>query len=113
MRNVFYVLLAGVFWGVISIFFNNLQKIGFNTFQCVALRLGFAALLLFINIITKDRNLLKLKPKDLPIVIGMGLCLIGSSLFYLWDIDIVGSSAVPALLLDTAPIFVFVLSVVF
>ena len=113
MKNALYIIFAGVCWGLISIFFDNLQKIGFTTFQCVALRIGFATLLLLIVILIKDRRLFKIKPKDLPIFIGMGLCCLGSSVFYLWDIEMVGSSAVPALLLDTSPIFVFVLSVVF
>ena len=113
MKNVLYIIFAGVFWGSISIFFDNLQKIGFTTFQCVALRITFAALLLLIVILIKDRRLLKIKPKDIPIFLGMGLCCLGSSVFYLWDIEMIGSSAVPALLLDTSPIFVLILSVIF
>lgn len=113
MKNAFYIIFAGVFWGLISIFFDNLQKIGFTTFQCVSLRISFAALLLLVVILIKDRRLLKIKLKDIPIFVGMGLCCLGSSVFYLWDIEMVGSSAVPALLLDTSPIFVLILSVIF
>ena len=113
MKSVLCIIFAGAFWGIISIFLDNLQKIGFTTFQCVALRISFATALLLIIVLIKDRKLLKIRLKDFPIFIGMGLCCLGSSVFYLWDIDIIGSSAVPALLLDTSPIFVLILSVAF
>lgn len=113
MKNVLFIIFAGVFWGLISIFLDNLQKIGFTTFQCVAIRISCASILLLIIILIKDKKLLEIKLKDLPIFFGMGLGCLGSSVFYLWDIEMVGSSAVPALLLDTSPIFVLIMSVIF
>lgn len=113
MKYVSYILFAGILWGIISIFLHGLELIGFSTFQCVALRLFFATLFLLIVILVKDKKLLKFRLRDLPLFIGMGLGCLGSSVFYLWDISLCGSSAVPALLLDTSPIFVLILSSVF
>lgn len=113
MINVGCVILAGIFWGVLSLPLNALQNIGFSVFQCAGIRIFFTTLILGVFLLFYNKKLFIIQLKDLPFFIGMGLCSLGSTVFYLWDISEIGSSSVPALLLDTSPIFVLILSILF
>lgn len=79
--------------------------------QVVAIRVSFSAITLVIYLLLKDKKLLKINLKDIPLFIGTG---VGSIIFfnycYFEAIKIIGGSAVPALLLYTAPIFVMIIS---
>ncbi|MGN1225379.1 MAG: DMT family transporter [Ruminococcus sp.] len=111
MKNTVYIMIAGVLWGIISIFVNLLKEIGFHSMQIVSIRVFFSALILVIYLLIKDKSQLKIKWKDLPFFIGTGLCsIVFFNFCYFEAIDIIGGAAVPALLLYTAPIFVMVIS---
>lgn len=113
MKNTFYILLAGCLWGIISIFINRLNDMGFQSIQCVALRTLITALILLVCLLLTDREKLKVHLRDLPFFLGTG---IGSIVFfnycYFRAIQMTGSSSVPALLLYTSPVFVMLLSAV-
>ncbi len=114
MKNTFYILSAGCLWGIISIFINRLNGMGFQPMQCVALRTLITALMLLICLLLTGREKLRVRLRDLPFFLGTG---IGSIVFfnycYFRAIQMTGSSSVPALLLYTAPVFVMLLSAVF
>lgn len=111
IRNTVYIIVAGILWGIVSVFVTQLQSFGFSSIEIVALRVFFAAVLLTVYILIKDKSKLKIKLKDIPLFIGTG---IGSIVFfnfcYFKSIEIIGGASVPALLLYTAPIFVMIIS---
>ena len=114
MKYSVYVILAGILWGVISIFINILSAAGFTSMQCVALRAFFTVLMLFFYILITDRSKFKVRLRDLPCFLGTGiLSIVFFNFCYFRCIEIMGSSAVPALLMYTAPVFVMLLSAVF
>ena len=48
IQNIFYlcILAAGVLWGTIGLFFNQLSALGLDRFQVMLLRIGIAAVCL-------------------------------------------------------------------
>ena len=113
MKNVFLVILAGVCWGVVSIFVTKLQAAGFSSMQCVALRMFFAMLVLLVYLLITDRSKLKIHIADLPYFIVMGFVSMAfTNLCYFKCLEAIGSSSIPTLLLYTAPIFVVIISAV-
>lgn len=114
MKYSVYVILAGILWGVISIFINILSAAGFTSMQCVALRAFFTVLMLFFYILITDRSKFRVRLRDFPCFLGTGiLSIVFFNFCYFRCIEIMGSSAVPALLMYTAPVFVMLLSAVF
>lgn len=114
MKDTIYIILAAGLWGIISIFINILNDIGFNSLQCVAVRAVFTALILLIYFCITDKAKLKIKFKDIKYFIGTGIfSIVFFNYCYFEAIEIIGGSSIPALLLYTAPIFVMILSAVF
>lgn len=111
MKQAAPILAAGSLWGIISVFVRQLHAAGFDSMQVVAVRVTLAALLLFFYLLVKDRSLLKIRIKDIPLFLGTGLLSITFFNFcYFEAIEVIGGAAVPALLLYTAPVFVMLLS---
>ena len=73
MKNTFYILLAGCLWGIISIFINRLNDMGFQSMQCVALRTLITALILLVCLLLTDREKLKVHLRDLRFFWEQGL----------------------------------------
>ncbi|WP_317406050.1 hypothetical protein, partial [Megamonas funiformis] len=48
MNSVVCITSAGILWGIIAIFISLLKNLGFNSLQCVAIRVFFSALCLVI-----------------------------------------------------------------
>ena len=44
MNSVVCITSAGILWGIIAIFISLLKDLGFNSLQCVAIRVFFSAL---------------------------------------------------------------------
>ncbi len=110
----FYVILAGILWGVISIFIRELDAMNVSSMECVAIRVGFTACLLGLYIVVTDRKKLHIQMRDIPYFLGTGICsIILFSYCYFSCIQELGGAAIPALLLYTAPIFVMVMSALF
>lgn len=110
MNSVF-IIIAGILWGIISIFVTALKDIGFSSMEVVALRVSFSAIIMVIYLLIKDKKLLKIHFKDIPLFCGTGVCsIIFFNFCYFQAIEVIGGSAVPALLLYTAPIFVMFMS---
>lgn len=114
MKAAAYIITAGGLWGVISIFIRVLNDLGLNSLQCVAVRAGFTALLLLVWLLLTDRAKLAIRLSDLPFFAGTGLMsIVFFNFCYFEAIQVLGSAAVPALLLYTAPVFVMLLSALF
>ncbi len=111
MKNSLYILLAGTLWGCTALLIGVLQAAGFTSLQCVALRAFFTALLLFLFLLLTGRDKLRIHLRDVPYFFGTGILSIAFFNYcYFEAIDRMGSAAVPALLLYTAPVFVMFLS---
>lgn len=113
-KNVVYIIIAGCLWGIIALFINELNKIGFSSMQCVAIRVFLSAVILLTYLCIKKRAFLYIKLKDIKYFIGTGiLSIVFFNFCYFECIKIIGGAAIPALLLYTAPIFVMIFSCIF
>ncbi len=103
-------VLAGMLWGIISIFLKNLVNAGFTSMQVLAIRSVLSALFMFIFLLFKNRKLLKIELRDLWMFIGTGvISLTFFSVCYFHTI-IESGSGVAVILLYTSPVFVLLLS---
>lgn len=111
--GVFFIILAGCFWGSMGIFVRKLGTFGFNSIQIVSIRITLAALIFSLVLLIKDRRGFKISPKDIPLFLGLGL---GSILFfticYFTAITMMPLSTA-AILLYTSPVWIMLMSVLF
>ena len=106
----FSTILAGILWGMISIFLKPLVSLGLTSVQVMFFRGAVSALVLLVFLLIKDRSLLKISPRDLWMFLGTGvLSLTFFSLCYFTTIIEVGTS-VAVILLYTSPIFILIFS---
>lgn len=113
MKYAVYVIAAGILWGILSVFINVLNAVGFTSMECVALRAAITAGVLFFYLLLRDREKLKIRPLHLLYFVGTGVCsIVFFNFCYFKAIAVIGGAAVPALLLYTAPIFVMILSAI-
>lgn len=114
MNSVICIASAGVLWGIIAIFISLLKEVGFNSLQCVAIRVFFSAICLIIYLSIFDRSKLKIEFRDIIYFLGTGIfSIIFFNYCYFEAIEVIGGVAVPALLLYMAPIFVMIMSFFF
>ncbi|MBQ8211920.1 MAG: EamA family transporter, partial [Treponema sp.] len=105
-------ILAGVLWGTISVFLKSLSSSGLSLIQITACRAVFSSFFLFVYFLVKDKNLLKIKVKDIWMFVGTGVVsLTFFSLCYFSTILESGAS-IAVILLYTSPIFIFLLSAI-
>lgn len=109
---LFSTIMAGVLWGLISIFIKPLSQAGVTSLQVVAVRAIISAIGMLCVILIKDRSLLKIQLRDLWMFFGTGvISLTFFSLCYFTTIIECGVS-VAVVLLYTSPIFILLLSLV-
>lgn len=109
---VFFTVLAGICWGCISLFLRPLASAGFSSLQVMLGRAILSSVFMLIFLLIKDRNLLKIKLRDIWMFIGTGVVsLTFFSLCYFKTILEVGTS-VAVVLLYTSPIFVLFFSMI-
>ena len=114
MQYLFYILGAGSLWGIISIFVSQLQQSGFSSLEVVALRALCTSIVMLIWILWKEPKKIYIKWHDLPYFLGTGICsIVLFNYCYFYAIKLIGGSAIPALLLYTAPAFVLLFSAIF
>lgn len=107
-----FTVLAGVLWGIISVFLKTLTAAGLSSLQVMLLRALFSALMLFAFLLIKDKALLCISLKDLWMFVGTGVVsLTFFSLCYFKTILEVGTS-IAVILLYTSPIFILLISAV-
>ena len=105
-------IFAGVLWGTISVFLKNLSSSGLSLIQITACRAIFSSFFLFVYFFVKDKNLLKIKLKDIWMFVGTGVVsLTFFSLCYFSTILESGAS-IAVILLYTSPIFILLLSAI-
>ena len=107
------IILAGLLWGSMGVLLKLTQSFGFSAINCTALRLGSAALILWISVGIFSPKSLKISLKDLPMLLLCGAISVGGmSALYLSAIDLT-SVSVAAVLLYTSPVWVMIFSVLF
>ena len=108
-----FAILAGVLWGIISIFLKGLYSAGFSALQVMFFRGFFSSVFMAVFLFIKDKSLLKFAIKDIWMFLGTGvISLTFFSLCYFYTILESGAS-VAVILLYTSPIFVLLMSVLF
>lgn len=113
MKRYSLLIISGAaFWGIMGVFSRLVEKLGFSTLETAALRIIWAALILAVIMLIKDRNIYRVRMRDLPLLAGIGIVSIfAMSVFYLSAIS-AASMSVAAILLYTAPFFVTVAAAV-
>lgn len=108
------IILAGIFWGSSCLFVNRLYAFGFSPFQCTAIRLVFAAIILNLAVIIKNKGFkaYKISLSSLSIAAASGIFSVFSMCAFYYLCMEVSSAAVSAILLYTAPLFVMIMSLI-
>lgn len=108
----FFVLLAGILWGMIGIYVRNFQAQGFTSLEIVAVRTLVTAVVLFLVLLFHNPALLKIRLRDLWCFIGTGVLSIVFFNYCYFKAITLTSLSVAAVLLYTAPAIVMMLSAV-
>ncbi len=111
-KAVFAVILAGVTWGVISVFINTLSAAGFDSMQIACVRMITAALMFTAFVAVKSPDKLKIRIKDIWMFIGTGIVsvvMFNTCYFYTM---INSQASVAVVLLYTSPVFIMILSAI-
>lgn len=105
-------LLAGIVWGTMSIFVENLKDTGISTMAIVFLRTSITVIFLSIGLAIFKRKLFKIQLKDIWIFLGNGILSLVLFTFCYFNSIVKSSAAIAAVLLYTAPVFVMLLSLI-
>ena len=111
-KSTIYVLLAGILWGIISIFVRHLSAIGFSSFSILTLRSVFAVLIMSIFFLVTDKSLFKIKIRDVWYFLGTGILSLTFFSFCYFTTILSSGAAIAVVLLYTSPIFVLILSAI-
>ena len=106
----FLIILAGTLWGTMGLFVRHLNDMGLASMEIVALRNILAVPLLFSGTVLRNRNLLKIRARNIwPLICSGILSIVFFNYCYFSTISLMNLSAA-AILLYTSPIFVMLLS---
>jgi len=110
--SVFFVVVAGVLWGMASIFVNQLRSLGLDSMQISGMRSAVAAVCMLLFILITDRKKLKVRPFEMLLFALSGICTFLSGTCYFSCMEAT-SPATAVVLMYTAPIMVMLISVTF
>ena len=104
------VILAGVLWGIISLFVRSLYDAGLDALQISALRLSVAALSFLLALLLWKRSLLKIRLRDIWMFICTGIVsvVLFNTLYFYTTVN--SQASVAVVLLYTSPAFVILFS---
>ena len=112
-RYLILPVIAGCLWGATGIFVRTLIAYGMDTATMVFVRMAMSTVILGVGLFIVDKNLLKVKLKDLGLMAGCGITgMLGLNLCYLKAIEDL-SLSLAAVLLSMAPIVVIFLAAIF
>lgn len=105
-------VLAGVLWGSAGTFVRTLSAYGMDPETLMFTRVLFGTLLLGLGLLIYDRNLLKVKFRDLGLMLGCGFTgMLGLNICYIRAVEDL-SLSLAAVLLSLCPVFVIFLAAV-
>ncbi len=105
VRGICYVLMGAFFWGTLPIFSKFLYQSGTTSVVAAAWRSNLAALIFLLWFLV-DGTWKKLRWKDIPFYLGMGVVSVGGTFILYMSAMAQLSSAMAAILMYTAPAFV-------
>lgn len=114
MKQFLYLMpiISGAMWGSAGIFVRKLTELGMNSYTVVSVRVVLAVLILAVWLGIYDRNLLKIKLKDLWIFVAGGVVgMFGLNICYNFAISEL-SLSLAAVLLSLSPVFVLFMAAV-
>ena len=112
-KSVSSVILAGVLWGLITVFIKRLSAGGLDAMNISLIRMGVAAPLFTVFIAITDREKLKIKFRDIWVFIGTGIVsVVLFNICYFYTM-INSEASVAVVLLYTSPVFIMILSAIF
>ena len=107
------VILAGVFWGIISIPVKAQARIGLDAMQISAIRMAVAAICFFLLIALTKPRLLKIRLRDCWIFLCTGFISVGMcNMLYSYTM-LQSGAAISVVLMYTSPIFIMLMSALF
>lgn len=111
MKRLYLILpiLAGIMFGSSGTFVRTLTQNGIDPTTLLFLRFSIAIVPLFITIFLTDRELFKIKLKDIPLFLACATCIIGLNLCYNESMNTIPLS-LAAVLLSLAPIYVIIIA---
>ncbi len=110
--GIIFVLIAGTLWGTMGVFVNFFSGAGLGSVDISGIRLIFASLIMALYLVFKNKNLFKIKLKDLWCFLGSGLISLMIFTVCYFRTIVLSSMSVAAVLLYTSPVFVILLSFV-
>lgn len=107
-----FIMAGAALWGIIGIFTKELSNMGLSTLQIVTIRAMVATIALFLYLLLKDKQLLKIKPSHFTYFIGTGILSFAFfNICYFTAINMT-SLSIAVILLYTAPIMVMIFSAI-
>ncbi|WP_280771515.1 DMT family transporter [Salipaludibacillus daqingensis] len=100
-----FIILGASFWGVTGLFVENLYEFGFTPWQVVAVRLSISSLILFIMLAIMGRRYLKIRLKDIPSFIGLGIVSIAMFNWCYFEVIERASLSVAVIFVYLSPVF--------
>jgi len=112
-KAILCVLASGALWGCVSLFVRQLDAVGLSTLDMVAIRMIIGAVGMLVVILVVNRNLLRIRLRDIWLFAGTGI--VSITLFNLCYFTCITTSeaSIAVVLLYTSPIFVMVMSAIF
>lgn len=114
MKQLLYLMpiISGAMWGSAGIFVRKLTELGMNSYTVVSVRVVLAVLILAVWLGIYDRNLLKIKLKDLWVFVAGGVVgMFGLNICYNFAISEL-SLSLAAVLLSLSPVFVLFMAAI-
>lgn len=109
----FLVIIAGIFWGIISIFVRRLTSEGFSSLQICCIRAIVSVIIMAVWFLIKDRSLFRIQLKDIWIFIGTGILSLSFFSYCYFTTIISSGAAIAVVLLYTSPVFVMLMGAAF
>lgn len=105
-------VLAGICWGIVGLFIRHLDGTGLDNPSIVFTRTAVGSILLFLFIMVTDRGKLRIKLRDLPVV--MAISMVGSVLLMQFynTAALRLSLSLAAVLLSMSPVVVLIASAI-
>ncbi len=114
MKQILYLMpiISGAMWGSAGIFVRKLTELGMNSYTVVSVSVVLAVLILAIWLGIYDKDLLKIKLKDLWIFVAGGVVgMFGLNICYNFAISEL-SLSLAAVLLSLSPVFVLFMAAI-
>lgn len=114
MKQLLYLMpiVSGAMWGSAGIFVRKLTELGMNSYTVVSVRVVLAVLILAVWLGIYDKDLLKIKLKDLWIFVAGGVVgMFGLNICYNFAISEL-SLSLAAVLLSLSPVFVLFMAAI-